>query len=125
MTTKEHLDKIVAKIDQLLELAEKRTQGKWYASEFGPIATLEDPFANGVWYIAYTSTECHEGNANKPFIAACAGPAEAGWRATKAAIEQATWLVEIDSQGRISLQDQGATHRMIQEIIAAWPEELL
>jgi hypothetical protein len=113
MTAKEHLDKIVAKIDQLLELAEKRTQGKWYASEFGPIATLEDPFANGVWYIAYTSTECHEGNANKPFIAACAGPAEAGWRATKAAI---TTALEISDPPCAQLVDP---------IIAAWPEELL
>jgi len=121
MTTKEHLDKIVAKIDQLLELAEKRTQGKWYASEFGPIATLEDPFANGVWYIAYTSTECHESNANKPFIAACAGSAEAGWKSTKTAIHLLKKMLEKD----YCIETAAAANKSLDDIIAAWPEELL
>lgn len=51
--------------------------------------------------------------------------AEAGWRATRAAIHQGTWLMEMDQMGRLSLQDQGATHQMLTDILAAFPLEIV
>lgn len=48
--------------------------------------------------------------------------AEAGWRATRAAIYQGMWLLEMDQQGRLSLQDQGTTHQMLLDILAAFPD---
>lgn len=126
MTTKEHLDKIVAKIDQLLELAEKRTQGAWESS-----GVFVDHI-NQYNCIATSNTDEEDAD----FIAACAGPAEAGWRATKAAIEG--WLglfvymngfadgaPDASAHDKLCNEIASIAKTNIQQIIAAWPEELL
>jgi hypothetical protein len=54
---------------------------------------------------------------DRVFIASCAGPAEAGWRATIAAID----AVESVRENDLTWQFE----EMASVIIAAWPEELL
>ena len=94
MKTQEHLDKIVAKCRTNLALAKKRTPGEWGV-------------LNSLW------TARSEDDAD--YIAACAGAAEAGWRATIATIE---------GLREMAIGDQYSTN-MTAAIIGAWPEELL
>jgi hypothetical protein len=103
MNTQEHLQKIKAKCQKLLAIAEKRTQGQWSQDRL------------------YVDTDDNndlikvEGNINNAaFIASCARSAEAGWRATIAAIEFAESM-----PGYIWPESLEAL------IIAAWPRELL
>ncbi len=124
MTTEEHLNKIVAKCRELLAIAESRTPGKWYRDRSG--ALKGDVRCESSQWIAMTSF-CGNSNrgglphqdANAAFIASCAGPAEAGWRATIAAIDQIKSL----KKGTPTWEWVGAP--MQRDIIAAWPEELL
>ena len=94
MNTKEHLEAIISFCRHNLEIAEKRTPGKWayYASRVCSIDEFHDEAR------VDNVDVCHEidWRANEPkqktvdnlqFIAACAGAAEAGWKATIAAIE--------------------------------------
>ena len=90
------LQKIRAKCQELLALAEKRTPGKWDAD--GELKYMGD---DGI------------------FIAACAGPAEAGWRATIAAIDALNICHESSD-----FDDMNAWSGL-EAIIAAWPDELL
>lgn len=107
MTTDEHLDLILAKCRALLALAEKRTPGEW--SKHPNIAINRWQITTGRYNCAEVLTE---GNAG--FIAACAESAEAGWRATIAAIE--------------GLRNNGGwmnNDRVISIILTAWPESML
>ena len=128
MSHEEHLSRIVAKCRELLAIAEKRTPGKWSVSHSDK---------NGLHKIesklVFVSSDTFEEDA--VFVANCAGPAEAGWRATIEAIdsvksapherlcsavkgpEPETWLVESDCD----CWKKDATRT----IIADWPEELL
>jgi hypothetical protein len=75
----EHLNRIVAKCRELLAIAEKRTPGKW---ETDTMARWPAIFTDeGVFVASHTQPQ------NAAYIADCAGPAEAAWRATIAAIE--------------------------------------
>jgi hypothetical protein len=104
MNTQEHLQKIKAKCQKLLAIAEKRTQGQWTQDH---LYVDTDDDNNDLIKTA--------GNINNAaFIASCAGAAEAGWRATIAAIEFAESM-----PGHIWRESLEAL------IIAAWPEELL
>jgi hypothetical protein len=105
MTPDEHDNLIIAKCHSLLALAAKRSGERWHKrhesilgnNEFGFIAKEEiatKPRRDMFW------TE------NSTYIAACAGPAEAGWRATIAG------LTGGDDQLRFFIR-------------AAWPAELL
>lgn len=114
MDKQEHLNKIKAKCLANLALAEQRTQEKWYNDVEEPwkiwdktghmVANLS-PKQN----YSYGMTSSCE---NAAFIAACAGPAEAGWRSTIAAID--------DLVG-----DKGTSYKLEDAILAAWPEALL
>lgn len=78
MSDLEKLVAIRARCVELLELASKRSEGKWVGEGFH------------VW--RDTNYICNaDGNPDAPFniayIASCAGPAEAGWRVTIAAID--------------------------------------
>lgn len=118
MTQEEHLNKIVAKCRELLAIADKRTQGDWcvsHANNHGLHAIESKQI--------FISSNAFEDDA--AFIANCAGSAEAGWRATIAAIEalrsiqNVAWNgVEMHPCGMDAAQD-------VKKIIAAWPEELL
>jgi hypothetical protein len=82
----EHLRKIDAHLEKLLAQAEKRTSGRWVEDAcccyaFSQID--EQGLARGRPIV-----ECSPSDV--PFIASCAGNAEAGWKAIRAAI--AGWL---------------------------------
>ncbi len=90
MNTTENLKAIRAKCLELLEIAEKRTQGKWDAFQRNEeIGTnyYRIAFDCGTYGRDSDSLHGYCGEANAAFTAACAGPAEAGWRATIAAID--------------------------------------
>ncbi|TXH48896.1 MAG: hypothetical protein E6Q97_23875 [Desulfurellales bacterium] len=98
----EHLKRIRAKCVELLEIAEKRTPGEWN-DEDGLVFCADDCIADLV---------DDRTSANATFIAACAGRAEAGWKATAAAVD------DIIRRGHEQSQ-------LASQYIAAWPEELL
>lgn len=90
MTTTEQLQRIRAKCVELLAIAEKRTQGQWKRqSIYGTAILCENSKNNGnmVCDLPDSSPECDQFSPNADFIASCAGPAEAGWKATIAAID--------------------------------------
>jgi hypothetical protein len=111
MNTQEHLNLIKAKCQELLAIAEKRTAGKWEQDHL------------------YVDTDDNndlikaEGNINNAtFIASCAGPAEAGWRATIAAIDE---LTALNNESCLYDGHEGQHTHRLSKLIAAWPEELL
>ncbi len=131
----EHLQRIKEKCRELLAIAEKRTVGKWkmetvptscgVCHKIGPFPGREKG-NHACVYVDYHKA-ADELQANAAFIASCAGPAEAGWRATIAAIDLINAaLREIELVGT----PQGSALKSTCEgvasvIIAAWPEELL
>jgi len=110
MTTQEHLNRIKAKCQELLAIAEKRTAGRWSVEPFGNWEEYKiDPHIFSGEPAEATGMTLSDA----AFIASCAGAAEAGWRATVAAID-----ICLD-------YDIGALEILAEEIIAAWPQELL
>ena len=133
MTTHDHLNRIAAKCRALLAIAEKRTPGSWRQesihTEDGSCAVLAagiNDYGDGP--SDYVTDSIPRGvlpGRNARYIAACAGPAEAGWRSTIAAIEMACemrahLLAEFGDGWRCDFVDD-----KIKLILAAWPEELL
>lgn len=124
MSRDEHLDKILAKLDSLIADAKLRTPGRW-------IQELEDVWLyEGDEMGARCISDCHsrhtrdskQAKANATFIASCAGNAEAGWVATRAAI------LYFRNEARIAVElcdDSDVAFEMLDSIIAAWPEEIL
>lgn len=122
MTTSEHLNKIKAKCEQLLELAAKRTPGKWI--RISSLAThitcaASENAGNLVCDCPDSSPNQDHFDRDAAFIASCAGPAEAGWRTTIAAIDELEAIHEATPLGEYAAWDA------LNEIIAAWPEALL
>jgi hypothetical protein len=116
MKTTEKLQAIHARCVELLAIAEKRTPGRWEAFQRNEeIGTnyCRITFDCGPYGRDSDSLHGYCGESNSTFIAACAGAAEAGWRATIAAIDA------------IELMDGGATkHFLAADILAAWKEEV-
>lgn len=90
----EKLNKIKAECERLLALAEKRTPGKWFSRNAGVRVVKESEFKLADVLIDRSMTPAMSrglsgtsGFDDAEFIAACAGPAESGWRATIAAID--------------------------------------
>jgi hypothetical protein len=125
MTTTEHLEKIKAKCVELLALAEKRTPGKWklghmprdiYGTDGLPVASTAYPHTT-------QPRDQRIGMADAAYIAACAGAAEAGWRAIA---EESDGLISILTLREVSGESvQGYAFRRAKQLIAAWREELL
>jgi hypothetical protein len=104
MNTQEHLQKIKAKCQELLAIAEKRTQGQWSQDHL----YVDTDDNNNLIKAA--------GNINNAaFIASCAGAAEAGWRATIAFIDA---ILPFVREGVVKPE-------LPNSILAAWPQELL
>ena len=122
MTTEEHLQRIRARCTELLAIAEKRTPGRWRASKGAWTGMWSVSGVDTVCDLSYeddhASIEYPNDGANATFIASCAGPAEAGWKATIAAINDIVVRKQFDG---------GAfpTCAVTSGILAAWPEELL
>lgn len=128
-TTIEQLSRIRAKCVELLEIASKRTPGKWGVEQtentnwVGPMRP-RGPKINEI--VVSTDREnlvpetILRNDNNARFIASCAGPAESGWKATIAAID---FGAHVEPDGSIVCKCNGC--KMISSIISAWPEELL
>lgn len=114
MTTNEKLERIAARCRELLALAENRTRGKWTWNR--DVLTDED---GGIICDAttYSGEDFAWMRNNAVFAGACAGPAEAGWRATLAAI--ATFSAQAEVQKLVGITESSATDT-INDIIAAW-----
>jgi len=121
----DHLKRLDAHLDAMLALAAKRTPGTWQAGKptwnkrgrpFRAPITASKTVCN-----TYDAGRKHEHciltntSPDAAFIAACAGRAEAGWRATKAVIASLQYRHAYSGVAREALQD----------ILAAWPLELL
>jgi len=118
MTPDEHDQRIIAKCRSLLALAAKRTPGRWWNEKGHPAVFAMTPKCrpNGEgllqvnYYGRYVGKDAY---ADAAYIAACAGPAEAGWLSTIAAIELCHQLPSPDSS------------LILARIRAAWPKEIL
>ncbi len=117
MNTREKLAAIRAKCVELLAIAEKRTPGEWQKAKtcVGIPAVMESCQAVALMGIRRDGDDFDLLNhaANADFIAACAGPAEAGWRSTIATID-----VILNRGGMpVPQSDLGI---IVQDILAAW-----
>ncbi len=143
MNTTEHLAAIVRHIDKLLAIAEKRTQGEWYAEIYPSLQEARQEaafdwvsrsatFRGAVGMVWQGSSKSNTGLPgsievsadNAVFIGACAGNAEAGWRATKAAIEGLSEIRRHYSQA-LNPMLSALLDEQEEAILAAWPVELL
>ena len=135
MSPEEHLAKIVAKCRELLALAEKRTPGEWRVDEnitgTTDMLTCDESDENRGYVLVAAKTNDRNTH-DMDYIAACAGAAEAGWRATISSIEKLPLCVKlIDEANDEHNIEHGTTfsdnpaRELLNAIIAAWPEELL
>lgn len=91
-TQLEHLKRIDAHLERLLDIASKRTLGKWRAESSRAYCADESVTHNVVgppsdfMYLQELPDAI--------YIAACAGNAEAGWRATRVAIAALSKIAE-------------------------------
>ena len=112
MTTQEHLNRIKAKCQELLAIAEKRTAGEWTVNRHPTEVIDATSILSEDGQEICCGLKWHDDwMGNGSFIASCAGAAEAGWRLTISMIDLTEWNDE-----------EGATSSAI---IAAWPQELL
>jgi hypothetical protein len=133
ITTAEHLQLIKAECERLLAVAEKRTPGMWTVHEHRAMWTSY-LVRGGEKKNQLAQTFNWQDNgfdinseSNATYIAACAGRAEAGWRATIAAIDCLIDCEELhycDNDGRDCPRDRPLI-RLQNCILAAWPLELL
>lgn len=115
MTQTEHLQLIRARCVELLEIAEKRTAGLWDAG--------------GKWDKDYVDVGdeafCTMHRSNATFIASCAGAAEAGWRATIAAVDAFFKMDGVTYGWDGDCEATCIADIMADSITSAWPIELL
>jgi hypothetical protein len=133
MTQQEHLQKIKSKCEQLLALAEERTQGKWvHPTQLATHIICANSLNNGKLICDFmdSSPDGNQYVANAAFTAACAESAEAGWRTTLVTIDAillARNIIGSPQEGFPSELDD-CYHKLnfvLEAITAAWPEELL
>ena len=123
MTPTEKLERIKLRCQQLLAIAEKRTKGKWAVCSPIPFVTGEEPKhsvhgpPSDFMYLQNVS--------DAQFIAACAGPAEAGWRATIAAIDDSIRQPVPEGWCHPDNPVFCENTPLINKILSVWPEELL
>lgn len=102
------LQKIRARCVGLLAIAEKRTPGEWNANMPSYIVRRAADRAGVAEMKTQTS---HERDSDAAFISHCAGCAEAGWKATIAAID-----------GLLGVND--ASYKYVDDILAAWEGQI-
>lgn len=128
MTRDEKLDALLKHLHNLIEGAKKRTPGKWIHDKsrgsVGDVCTTDlDAVAQcqerseisrrfGTTHRQYQNIQRDN---NAAYIASCAGNAEAGWRATIAAIDG---LRDLDKWCRTWTDDNGCAGAVIQSVSA-------
>ncbi len=121
----EHLKLIDAHLERLLDIASKRTPGEWEYSKgctgLSGIFTDQSTSTHAVamFQLGRFDEKVTLPNAanNAAFIASAAGNAEAGWRATRAAIEFLLLQEELGEEFRFG--------HLLTDILAALPLESL
>jgi hypothetical protein len=138
MNTQEHLNRIKAKCQELLAIAEKRTAGEWRILD----ADDECPGIEAgktsivIWGGEDDEAGVRTGVKDAAFIASCAGAAEAGWKSTIATIDALQDLAnqcdyfsdgspDASPRDKFANELEGMIDYAINQIIAAWPQELL
>lgn len=110
----DHLRRIDAHLANLLSTAEKRSSGEWHKechdNSFAHGCAVGDK-KNGL-----IASRLTQGNA--AFISSCAGNAEAGWRATRAAIKG---LLATCEGFTFPDEDRPEAYAALQDILAAFP----
>ena len=127
----EHLRLLKAHLESLLETASKRTSGRWESKNGGELLRNINSGDQVICTVAM-----RRGSGNLPFIASCAGNAEAGWKSTLVAVDD--WLSLYNStEGYADGAPDASTHdRLCNEvssicrinlghILAEWPIETL
>jgi len=122
MTQQEHLLLIRAKCAELLELAKRRTPGRWYHQAYDSAgestAVVSHGFRDGLGRTVALSPRYGNFDNDAAFIASAAGPFEAALTSTVAAIDGhlfsgacSEWCAE--------------PPEYVTQIITSWPLELL
>lgn len=130
----DHLKLIDAHLERLIGIASKRTPGEWELTYEGGNGGASFPRIIDPGDFAASAAEVSIEDAF--FIAACAGNAEAGWRATRVAIND--WLCLYNAtEGYADGAPDASTHDKLcneiasicrislQHILAAFPLETL
>lgn len=121
----DHLRLIDAHLEHLLDIAAKRTPGHWdhgygnalvvhKKTDYTLASTLASTSSGEVVVEDCPIIPWQEQVANSEYIASCAGNAEAGWKATRAAIQ---WFLKWDRTSHYS--------DLVEPILAAFPLESL
>lgn len=126
-TQLDHLRLIDAHLERLLDIASKRTPGEWDVENISPARHDVVKESGGkITSIFRAHDGCHEYREaalpDATFIASCAGNAEAGWKATRAAI--ACLLVICDPASGADFTNYGG-ETFLPQILAAFPLETL
>ena len=106
----DHLRAIDAHLAKLLDIAAKRTPGEWINGgryDLDYVHNRDEAF-------------CTMNTHNAAFIASCAGNAEAGWKATRAAIAGLMDFEELDPHLQVMVESAQATS-ILKSILAAFP----
>lgn len=118
MNNIEKLQDIRAKCVELLEIAEKRTPGRWKQGDDNH-ESVEIGGIVGCCYLLRWNNG--QGPNDAAFIASCAGPAEAGWKATIAAIDAfLPYWIEADELGANTHGARFEWNQRAQAILKAW-----
>ena len=110
----DHLRAIIAFLDNLLEQAKKRTPGHWN-TQTRSYQVQTNHGGVGMYVAEMMTMTSHERDCDAAFIASCAGNAEAGWIATRAAIAAIEYYSILDEN----------LETMAETILAAFPLELI
>ena len=107
----DHLKRIDAHLANLLAIAEKRTPGEWEVDQSTTWDQARGIHPQIVQRNAYLTAD------DAAFIASCAGNAEAGWKATRAAIA----LLLSMGEHRHDIETAKAGFDALESILAAFP----
>ena len=121
----DHLRRIDAHLANLLSTAEKRTPGEWMKSNFNVFTDSEEAKLGAE---GHHIADCDPANdktvafaqSDAAFIASCAGNAEAGWKATRAAIATALDCESWDAMIKEMYIRQDA-EAILESILTAFP----
>ena len=125
-TQLDHLKLIDAHLERLIAIAAKRTPGEWELTYEGGNGGASFPRIIDPGDFAASAAEVSIEDAF--FIAASAGNAEAGWRATRVAIAGLLTIAQYQLDGVIVADESflGRTARhTLESILAAFPLETL
>ena len=124
----DHLRKIDAHLERLLALASKRTPGRWIVGAGRYLVGLDSDTVEIAEFSKDDDWELEQ-RSNMKFIASCAGNAEAGWRATRAAIEFILMVCDFHSScppaGVVQRTELETVEAIAKRILATFPLESL